>query len=416
MRGAVLRTLQAIDWDFASPRTGYVAPPHWYPGTFVPALSDSLIEALTPLGGTVFDPYGGIGTTGWSAMRMGRSCHIADVNPVALLVAYVTNSLLALRRADKNRAIAALGTLGRAIGRNDDLFSDGEEAVNGQHIEGFMETLCSPTPKALLAKLVVGPPQWQLLKDWIAPDTLTDLSVLIENIHNTESTYIRLLGLCMVSATARSVCSQHASWGHIADNVRPKEMLSQNIHSATTRWLKRTRSFLMLPMANGFAHESSITKPNIHIRDWSKSHEAGPGDADLLLTSPPYADAIDYTLAQRLSLYILGYDDAAIQGLVSSEIGARRKRFKSVSRTDWSRQLCEALKDQITWLKPEATICLVLPHKDTGRRVGEDDLKSAMENLGWKLFFERDRSIHQSHTRQSWTSIKQETILAFAAA
>lgn len=415
MKGAVLRTLQAIDWDFASPRAGYVAPPHWYPGTFVPALSESLIEALTPPGGTVFDPYGGIGTTGWSAMRMGRSCHIADVNPVALLVAYVTNSLLALKRADKDRAIAALGTLGRVIGRNDDLFSDGEEAINGQHIEALVETLCSPTPKSLLAKLVVGPPQWQLLKDWIAPETLTDLSVLVENIHNCESAYIRLLGLSMVSATVRSVSSQHASWGHIADNVRPKKMLPQNIYSATTRWLKRTRAFLMLPMVNGYAQDKSIVKPKIHIRDWSKSHENGPGDADLLLTSPPYADAIDYTLAQRLSLYILGYDDAAIQRLVSSEIGARRKRFKSVSRADWSRQLCEALANQITWLKPEGTICLVLPHKDAGRRVGEDDLKSAMDNLGWHLFFERDRSIHQSHTRQAWTSIKKETILAFAA-
>lgn len=396
------------------PRSGYVAPPHWYPGTFIPALSDALVEALTPLGGTVFDPYGGIGTSGWSAIRMGRSCHIADINPVALLVAYTTNSLLALTRTDRNRAGTALAALGRTIGRNDDLFGVEEPLANLAGIDSLIEELCSPSPATMLTQLVIGPPRWDLLQTWVAPDTLAELIRLVDNINAAESAYIKLLGLCMLSATARSVSSQHASWGHIADNVRPKEMISQNVYGASTRWLKRTRAFTGLTMASQSAL-SSVPKPHIHLRDWSAPTSAGPQDADLLLTSPPYADAIDYTLAQRLSLYILGYDDAAISRLVSGEIGARRKRFKSVSRSDWSRQLCTALQDQVTWLKPDGAVCLVLPHRDSGRSAGEDDLKITLEKLGWRLIFQKDRSIHQSHTRQSWTSIKKETILAFTA-
>ncbi|ATE64009.1 hypothetical protein CMV14_06065 [Rhizorhabdus dicambivorans] len=110
----------------------------------------------------------------------------------------------------------------------------------------------------------------------------------------------------------------------------------------------------------------------------------------------------------------MGHTDDDILRMVSGEIGARRKRFKSDSRVQWSEQLCNALASQITWLKPKSSLCLVLPHKDSGRSAGEDDLKTTLEQLGWDLFFERDRSIHQSHTRQSWTSIKKETILAFS--
>lgn len=411
MSGQVLRTLQAIDWDFALPRSGYVAPPHWYPGTFVPALSDALIETLTPSGGTVFDPYGGIGTTGWSAIRAGRSCHIADVNPVAILSSYATTSLLTLRRADPEAATAALAALGQAIGRKEDLFGT-TSAGGSAKLDQTIAALASPAPEQLTKSILAGPPRWDLLKPWIAAETITELSLLMDCIAKSDSHYVRLIGLCMASATARSVSSQHASWGHIADNVRPREMKAQDVTAAAIRWLKRTRAFVQFRMAPT-NQGGADTMPAVHRRDWSQPGSAGAGDAHLLLTSPPYADAIDYTLAQRLSLYLLGYDDAAIRDLVAGEIGARRKRSKSTSRVKWSEQLCGAISDQLSWLRPEAFICLVLPHKESGRREGEDDLKASLERLGWRLFFERDRSIHQSHTRQSWTSIKRETILVF---
>lgn len=412
MKAETLRTLRAIDWDFALPRSGYVGPPHWYPGTFVPALSDAVVEALTRPGGTVFDPYGGIGTTGWSALRTGRSCMITDVNPVALLVAYATTSLLAVARMDRTRTSAALGALGRTLGRNDDLFGP-DETTDPSHFDRAVVEACSPSPEELLKQIVAGPPNWEALQPWIAPATLTELQGLVEKIGQSSSAFVRLLGLCMVSATARAVSSQHASWGHIADNVRPREMTPQNVHAANTRWLKRTKAFVAHPMIGS---TSVPVRPAVHRQDWSQPTEPGPGTADLLLTSPPYADAIDYTLAQRLSLYVLGYDDAAIRRLVSNEIGARRKRSKTTSRTQWSEELCSAMIEQLSWLRPDGAVCIVLPHKDSGRSAGEDDLKATLLDRGWRMVFEQDRSIHQSFTRQSWTSIKRETILVFAAA
>ncbi len=412
MRAATLRTLRAIDWDFAVPRAGYVGPPHWYPGTFVPALSDALIEALTPPGGLVFDPYGGIGTTAWSALRSGRSSQVCDINPVAVLTAYATTSLISLARIAPGRANAVLGELGRTLGRTDDLFGKAGIGEVSQFDHSAL-TNSSPAPEQLLSTVVAGPPNWAALQHWIAPETLMELEQIMSAIGGSENAYVRLLGMCMISAIARNVNSQHASWGHIADNVRPREMKTQSVHAASTRWLKKTKAFLMQPMV-----ETGMTSPataQVQQRDWSRPGASGPGTADLLLTSPPYADAIDYTLAQRLSLYLMGYDEEGILALVSGEIGARRKRFKSVSRTQWSEQLCSAMVEQLTWLKPDAAVCLILPHRDSGRSAGEDDLKAVLQENGWKMFFEQDRSIHQAFTRQSWTSIKRETIVAFAA-
>jgi hypothetical protein len=407
---STVRMLRAIDWDFARPRSGYVAPPHWYPGTFVPALSDALIEALTPMGGTVFDPYAGIGTSGWSALRTGRSVHLADVNPVACLASYATTSLLALRRKHKDWSTRALSATSEAAGRPEDLFGSPARGADAR-VDQLVSETSSPDPAAMLDMVTAGPPNWDALSIWIESSTLDDLRVLSDAVAVSPSSYVRLLGTCMISAVARNVCSQHASWGHIADNVKPREMKVQNVRAAAARWIKRTRAFLEQPM---LAIPSDATPmSNVQLRDWSIAGQPGTADADLLLTSPPYADAIDYTLAQRLSLYLLGHDEFSLRGLVANEIGARRKRAKSTSRTEWSQQLCVALIEQLTWLKQSGSVCLVLPHKDSGRSAGEMDLKSTLTNLGWNLLLEQDRSIHQSHTRQSWTSIKKETIIVF---
>jgi hypothetical protein len=101
------------------------------------------------------------------------------------------------------------------------------------------------------------------------------------------SNYVRLLGLSMISATARSLSSQHASWGHIADNVRPREMKYQDVRTASTRWLKRSRAFLNQVTESKQENLAVSPAATIIPRDWSKPTQPGPQDADLLVTSPP---------------------------------------------------------------------------------------------------------------------------------
>ena len=49
--------------------------------TFPPALIEPCIKAGCPEGGTVLDPFGGAGTTGLVADRLGRDAILIELNP-----------------------------------------------------------------------------------------------------------------------------------------------------------------------------------------------------------------------------------------------------------------------------------------------------------------------------------------------
>lgn len=55
--------------------------------TFPPALIEPLIKATCPVGGTVFDPFGGAGTTGLVADRLQRNAVLIEINPAYIDIA-----------------------------------------------------------------------------------------------------------------------------------------------------------------------------------------------------------------------------------------------------------------------------------------------------------------------------------------
>lgn len=407
MNIATTRNLQKIDWDFSGTRKGYVPPPHWWPGTFIPELPTALIEALTEPGATVLDPFCGIGTTGWASINTGRHVRLVDANPVAVLTATFTACLL-VENGQRVSGAALLGTI---------------EAVTAFVGSGTGELGLDrpsygrrPSPQDEIAaqaldRCIQGTPKWDLLQPWFDADTLREIRTAFERVMGENDPVVRLGGVVMCSATLRTLSSQNASWGHIADNVRPKRKLSKSAAKAYKRWLTQTGRFVA---ANrGAATRKTLAEFDTSLWDWSSERSLWDDGYDLLLTSPPYAGAIDYTLAQRLSLFLLGYDDERLAALVADETGARRKRSKGDSTEVWARNLCDAVRRQVQGLRKTGHAAFVLPHKDAGREVGETSLRSMMADIGWVEFFRSDRSIHQSRTRQSWTSIQRETIVVY---
>jgi len=63
---------------------------------------------------------------------------------------------------------------------------------------------------------------------------------------------------------------------------------------------------------------------------------------DIVITSPPYLNAIDYLRGHRLSLVWLGYDVSAIRTLRSQTIGAERRGDASLSQSTMERLLRKA--------------------------------------------------------------------------
>ena len=241
---------------------------------------------------------------------------------------------------------------------------------------------------------------------------IVDLMRILEEANI--SRFSKIVGFTMTSAIARSLSSETRSWGHVADNVLPKEFVYKDVRRAASAWLGRTKKRL-IDARRAAPSALSVGSFEFRLTDWTTAREeAGDAGMAILLTSPPYGGAIDYGLAQRLSLYLFGLSDEAIARMVSTEIGARRKRFKPNHVSDWALQLVDAVKAQIRSLSKDGYASFVMPHKDHGRDAGVVLLKEALAESGWELWFTADRSVRQSRTRQSWTSITKETVLVFA--
>ncbi|WP_232096450.1 hypothetical protein [Denitratisoma oestradiolicum] len=311
---------------------------------------------------------------------------------------------------------AVRNTVLRIDGRCSPLLLEADPAEVAE-VDHILNKLIRPAPEKFGAIFHLNP-NLEKLSVWIEERTLRDLEKISEAIDTTIiGAAGRLLGLAMISAVLRSASSQNKSWGHIADNVRPREFVRKDIISLCLRWLSRVETIIT---NTAVAKIGSPVKDDIRLwlspHNWlsTKKPSMVPRlKSKLLITSPPYADAIDYTLAQRLSLYAFGLGDDEILELCRTEIGARRKRFDSASHEVWAVQLAESLTKQLCHMDDVSLAALLLPHKDAGRERGTEALMECMESSNWKPIIQIDRSIRQVRARQSWTSIKKESLYIF---
>jgi hypothetical protein len=414
------RQLNAVDWDFPVSVQGTTKTAHWYPGTFPPQLPATLIQAFTHSGEVVFDPWGGSGTSASEALRLGRKAWVADINPVGILSSYTQAAVLLLRRLSEGKLNLLLDNIRSHIDGSveKDLFSLDVSSANENldNLDEILEKVMSPAPSEILNDIrKMRSINTVSLKKWLHPKTLEEILQKYQGlINSSKNSVFHLIVEVMFSSNLRALSSQNKSWGHIADNCLPKEFVYKDTKSQLSKWLtsfeRKTKNCIL---ENSIEKECTQYWASLH--DWNSTAEPKnkpKGPAQIIITSPPYGDAIDYLYAQKLSLYFFGYNDEGIAKLCVSEIGARRKRFKTDSREKWAEQLKKAVLNQVGYLT--GPLITILPHKNHGRELGMNMMTEGLLDDGWKEVFRKDRSINQKKTRQSWTSIKQETVCIFS--
>lgn len=420
----ILRQLSAVDWDFPASLRGLSNAIHWYPGTFPSQLPATFVQALSGVNGLVLDPYSGIGTTGVESLRLGRKAWAVDLNPIASLASYVHGGLVLLAATSPDLFALALDSV------EADLISFREYSVESgatfnfqladrSDIELAVNLLIRPSPEEFFSDILRRKqPSWELLGEWIDEKGLSVIERIFKFIHRKDGLYFhKLIMLMLISSIAKPVSSQTRSWGHIADNVKPTEFVYKSAVQYAVNGLRRMRNSLnkmtVMPLKGG---DGKKVRYWVSTYDWTSNERVYPkprNKADLLVTSPPYGGAIDYSLSQRLSFYLLGYTEKELLMTCSKEIGARRKRFKQNSRDAWADDISRALQQQIKSMKEDGVIVYVMPHKEAGRQNGLAVIDETMSQLGWGPAFSTDRSIRQLRARQSWTSIKKETITIY---
>lgn len=411
--------LKLIDWDFSAVQKGVTSLPHWYPGTFTSQVPSALIQSLTRQGDIIFDPFSGVGTTAAEAIRLGRRVWVTDLNPISALSSFVFCGLLALKKFSNKDFEAFFKNVIDFIDESSQSIFCKDMTID-QHalnIQQYLDAVFSPDSSLLESTVVKR--SWinnEALESWIHKSTLLEIEEFSKRVLALHSSFARLFFYYMISSNIRSLSSQVKSWGHIADNVKPKSFTYKHTGTLFKKWVLRFLGSLRraeVKPDNNFFDEPVL---RVDVYDWSSSEVLSPfynNPISAIITSPPYGDAIDYLYSQKLSLYALGYTEEEIKALVSREIGARRKRFNKDSRRVWAEELADAVDRQAKFVE-SGFIAAILPHKNHGREVGLNLMREKLELSGWSVFFEVDRSISQKKTRQSWTSIKQETISIFS--
>ena len=288
-----LARLEAIDWDFAAAKTGYLTHNlHPYPAKFIPQIPNTLIQELSSVGDTVADVFCGSGTTLLEALQLKRHAIGIDANPLAVLISRAKTSPLTnpeFEELQTHRG-ACERTLTRAASPTGDLFQDGG---------AFRSSGWRPAPK--------------VCEFWFAPHVVEELAELRLLIDRLSSETLRTLCSVILSAIVVSVSKQDSDTRYVR---REKAMEPGD---AVRRYLGQLDA--AIPAVREM---SALVEDRFLCQVFGADTLAAPPTTpfDLVVTSPPYPNAYSYHLYHRTRLIWLGHDPARFKKI---EIGSHRK-------------------------------------------------------------------------------------------
>ena len=244
------------------------------------------------------------------------------------------------------------------------------------------------------------------LAAWYHPETLREFTILLSAIRLFAEPDVRAVLLAVASSVARALSSQTKSWGHIADNVKPKGFTYKSVRSHFLRAVAIVQRALLKRSAN----PTLASSQHLLLASDARSLPLRPDSVDLALTSFPYPGMSDYVLAQRLSMLWLGLspDHHAID-----EIGARRKRFRRSALSDFFNEMQQALGESVTAIRPGGHLAVIAPAYELNDvRVSTiAGLLDGVPSLGLKEKKRMERFVPSRRKRQSWGTLQREAIV-----
>lgn len=384
---AAVARLQAIHWDFANAKTGYLTHGlHPYPAKFIPQIPNSLIQELSSVGETIADIFCGSGTTLLEALQLKRHAIGIDANPLATLITKAKTTpltpqdyaaLAAHRDACAHLHVAASSS-------THDLFHQGYP---------FKSIAWRPAP--------------DVCEFWFLPYVVEELAELRKMIESMPLETARNLSSVAFAAIIVAVSNQDSDTRYVRrkKHIEPGHAIRQYLNH--------------LDAAIGAAKEMTDLvedRFSCQVINADILNQPDTGKFDLVVTSPPYPNAYSYHLYHRTRLVWLGYDPEQFKAI---EIGSHRKysakgRSRATPDTFQSEfaTIFHWLRDR---LRPARHACFVVGDStiDGARVDNAAILKDAAERSG----FQEVKRIHRTiaPTRKAFNptigNIKTESIL-----
>jgi len=293
----ILSLLLSFDLDFKGlNKYNAIHNFHSFAAKFPPQLPRLFIEYLTKPGEVVLDPMMGSGTTIVETILTGRRAIGFDIDPLAVEIALVKTT-----RLQKTRILEAytelFNTIRYVLGNSPEV----EEALQKRFDEGTRK----------------------FIDYWFHPQIQKELMTIvlaIERIEDTDLQRFFKLVFSSIIITKSGGVSRARDLAHSRPHL-VKSKIPQNVMQAFSSRVKKTCSGL-----DDFGQNAS--EPYIRQCD-ARQLPLPDSSVDLVVTSPPYANAIDYVRAHKFSLVWFGRSIASLTELRSKYIGTERANDSS---------------------------------------------------------------------------------------
>lgn len=235
----------------------------------------------------VLDPMCGSGTVLKHAIAGGRTAVGFDLDPMAILLSRVS-----CRRLRAETVVAAAERLVR-------------EAENGSvalpWIDGDTETA-------------------DFVDFWFAEPqriALRRLAAGLAKRHGPTADVLRV-------ALSRIIITKDrgASLARDVSHSRPHRVRVENDYDVFDGFLRAAKH------VSALVDSAQPGRASVELRDARYMPKRLTGEVDVVVTSPPYLNAIDYMRAHRMSLVWLGHQLSELRGIRSTSVGAERQADK----------------------------------------------------------------------------------------
>jgi len=285
---------------------------HPYPCKFPAAVAERFIEPK----GELLDPYCGSGTTLLEGALKGLNVFGFDCNPIARLI-----SICKIREFT-SKELSILKSLASDIANGKLQKNIGEEKLH--EFEG---------------------------KDhWFSTNAQNEFAVLLSKLKNfdPESSPWTLIAT-VISAITVTFSNQDGETRYAAVE---KEQLRGDVIEAFGRKLSRA--------IIGLESRGSLTskKRMVSLGDIRQGMPLPDNSISQVVTSPPYANTMDYYLYHKHRMNLLGFDFKVVQ---NHEIGSRHE-FSSKKRdiSVWNRDYLSGMQEVMRVLKPKGRAIFVI--------------------------------------------------------
>lgn len=286
----ILKEILAGNLDFHGDNSTYASHAlHAFAAKFPPQLPRVFIKSLTEPGDLVLDPMMGSGTAILEAVLLGRRAVGVDIDPLAMSLCRAK-----ITPIETNQVLNAAG-----------LVLDRARALLNARLalRGEIEKRYDPATV-------------DFLNYWFLPETQEELMALLLGIEEQKEKNVHEL-LRVIFSSVIITKSGGVSLARDLAHTRPHRVSTKRPRSAIEQFNVQVRK------ATDALGKFALDRPQVELycRD-ARDLPLADCSVDLVVTSPPYANAIDYMRAHKFSLVWFGQSVKKLSELRAVYVGS----------------------------------------------------------------------------------------------